>query len=122
MNYTACCSDNEYSIHLFRDDKEIVQGDVVMGGEHLIVKVMPAIFHIVLEARGATFEYGKCDSRRTTLNSAVLIIPPDPISPVVIANAWATSFTGGVKLSTPFRLNPQQYINSDSIVNILMVL
>lgn len=98
-----------------------MKGDIISGGEELTVKVIPSLYHIALEARGAIFKDAQCNAKRTTKNSGILVIPNTIMEDVSVVCAWAKSYIGGVKVSTPFVFQLQQVVNADSTENVIMV-
>lgn len=115
------CSDNNHSIHIYRGDVELTSGYIVKPEERLTVKIVPYLPHIVIEVRGATFESAKCQSTRTTNSNSVFVIPSSITENIIIACAWAKSYVGGVKVSTPLVLELRQMVEADIVQNVLIV-
>jgi hypothetical protein len=122
--------DNRYYLRVFRGDQELQSGvSRYVFAEDLTVRMHgpTKLAHIIMEARqGGVFlnTASKCKestTSRTILNGTVLLLPlqsdsaeAESAAAVEVVGAWATSFSGGVKISDPFVLLPPSALRHDA--------
>lgn len=98
---------DERVLKLYHGDIEITNGSTTTYSENLLVKVFPKINELVLEVSSeAKFVRGLCNGSRSNTNGAKMIIEKQneyggPIR-ITILGAWAKTYTGGVKIVSPF--------------------
>ncbi len=98
---------DERVLKLYHGDIEITNGSTTTFSENLLVKIFPKINELVLEVSSeAKFVRGLCNGSRSNTNGAKIDIDKQleyggPIR-ITILGAWAKTYTGGVKIVSPF--------------------